>query len=183
MYITNWIECLPMPLENVRQSQVESYQRLKKWFLISPCLTFSTIRYISRVKWSNPAKGVDASPTPWCSSYWKGSLRVTLNYGHLLYFYLYPHQVQNNKQIHSFVVIILLLLSCWQGLEYADCIPCREIWLPPSRKKRCCSWYDTELHLIGSLEIWGMWSIPSLPLLPGPLWSPVKVLSMVQIDV
>ena len=30
----------------------------KKWFLIPPCLTLSIIRYISRVKWSNPGKGV-----------------------------------------------------------------------------------------------------------------------------
>ena len=40
------------------QSQVESYQRLKKWYLILPCLTLSIIRYESRVKWSNPRNGV-----------------------------------------------------------------------------------------------------------------------------
>ena len=49
-----------------------------------PCLTLSIIRYGSRVKWRNPGKGVAPSPTPWCSSYWKGSLRVTLDYGRLL---------------------------------------------------------------------------------------------------
>ena len=38
------------------------------------------MRYVSRVKRSNPRKGVVPSPTPWCSSYWKGSLRVTLSY-------------------------------------------------------------------------------------------------------
>ena len=38
------------------QSQVESYQRLKKWYLMSPCLTLSIIRYRSRVKWSNQGK-------------------------------------------------------------------------------------------------------------------------------
>ena len=31
------------------QSQVESYQRLKKWYLVPPCLTPSIIRYESRV--------------------------------------------------------------------------------------------------------------------------------------
>ena len=31
------------------QSQVESYQRLQKWYLMSPCLTLSIIRYDSRV--------------------------------------------------------------------------------------------------------------------------------------
>ena len=66
------------------QSQVESYQRLKKWYLMPPCLTLSIIRYESRVKWSNPGKGVAPSPTPLCSSYGKGSLRVTLDYGRQL---------------------------------------------------------------------------------------------------
>ena len=37
------------------------------------------------VKWSNPGKGVMPSPTPQCSSYWKGSLRVTLDLGCQLY--------------------------------------------------------------------------------------------------
>ena len=68
------------------QSQVKSYQRLKKWYLIPACLTLSIMRYASRVKWSNPGKGIAPSPTPWCSSYWKGSLRVTFNNSHQLYF-------------------------------------------------------------------------------------------------
>ena len=36
----------------------------KKWYLMSPCLTLSIIRYRSRVKWSNPGKRVAPSPTP-----------------------------------------------------------------------------------------------------------------------
>ena len=68
------------------QSQVESYSRLKEWHLMSPCLTLSIMRYGSRVKWSNPGKGVASSPTPQCSSYWKGSLLVALDYGSQLYF-------------------------------------------------------------------------------------------------
>ena len=36
----------------------ESYQNLQKWYLIPPGLTLSIIRYISRVKWRNPGKGV-----------------------------------------------------------------------------------------------------------------------------
>ena len=63
------------------QTQVMSYQRLEKWYLIPLCLTLSNIRYVSRVKWSNPGKGVAPSPTHLCSSYWKGSLWVTLDYG------------------------------------------------------------------------------------------------------
>ena len=41
----------------------------KKWYLIPPCLTLSNIRYVSRIKWSNPGKGGAPSPTPQCSSY------------------------------------------------------------------------------------------------------------------
>ena len=51
-----------------------------KWYLIPPCLTLSNIRYLSRVKWSNPGKGVAPAPTPRCRSYWKGSLLVALDY-------------------------------------------------------------------------------------------------------
>ena len=48
---------------------------------------FNTQHYKVRikVKWSNSGKGVVPSPTPWCSSYRKGSLQVTLNYGRQLY--------------------------------------------------------------------------------------------------
>ena len=72
-------ECSPMVLETGAQSQVESYQRLKKWYLMLLCLKLSVIRYGSRVNWSNPRKGVVPSPTVQCSSYWKGSLWVTLD--------------------------------------------------------------------------------------------------------
>ena len=30
----------------------------KKWYLIPPYLTLSIIRYVSKVKWNNPGKGV-----------------------------------------------------------------------------------------------------------------------------
>ena len=56
-----------MARETWVRSQVESYQRLKKWYLMPPCLTLSIIRCGSRVKWSNPEKGVAPSPTHWCS--------------------------------------------------------------------------------------------------------------------
>ena len=48
----------------------------------------NTQHYKVRVKWRNPGKGVAPFPTLWCSSYWKGSLRVTLDYGHQLYLLL-----------------------------------------------------------------------------------------------
>ena len=42
------------------QSQVKSYQRLKKWSLMLPCLTLSIIRYGLRVKWSNSVRPVSS---------------------------------------------------------------------------------------------------------------------------
>ena len=79
------------------QSQVVSYQTLKKWYLMLPCLPLSFIGYVSRVKGSNPGNGVAPSPTPWCSSYWKGSLQVILNYGHQLYL-LFTSEVRYFKR-------------------------------------------------------------------------------------
>ena len=46
-----------MARETGVHSHVESYQRLKKWYLIPLCLTLSIIRFESRVKWSQPGKG------------------------------------------------------------------------------------------------------------------------------
>ena len=45
----------------------------------------NTQHYKVRVKWSNPGKSVAPSPTPRCSSYWKESLLVALDYGRQLY--------------------------------------------------------------------------------------------------
>ena len=42
------------------QFQVESYQRLKKWYLVLPSLTVIIIRYGSRVKW--PIQGMEKHP-------------------------------------------------------------------------------------------------------------------------
>ena len=78
--------CLPMVQETGVQSPVKSYQRLKKWNLMPPCLILSIIIYVSRVKWSNQGKRVAPSPTPRCSCYWKGRLRVALDYGRPTYY-------------------------------------------------------------------------------------------------
>ena len=61
--LAQWVECLLMVRETWVPSQFASYQRLLKWYLIPPCLALSIIRYVSRVKWSNPGKGVAPSPT------------------------------------------------------------------------------------------------------------------------
>ena len=95
-----------------------------------PCLTLSIIRYGSRVKWTNPGNGVAPSPTPWCSSYRKGSFRVTLDYGrqlylltysiyiyiyiyiykiHSIYIYIYKIHKYNSYAISHLVIIIIII--------------------------------------------------------------------------
>ena len=82
-----WVECLLIVQETRVQSQVESYHRLKKWYLMPLCLTLCIIKYGSRVNWSKPGNWVAPSPKPRYHSYWKESLWVTLDYGRQLYFY------------------------------------------------------------------------------------------------
>ena len=86
--LVNWVECSLTTGETGGRSLVESYQRLKKCYFMSPCLTLIITRYGSMVRWSNPGKRVAPSPTPLCCSYWKGSLRFALDYDRqLLYIY------------------------------------------------------------------------------------------------
>ena len=56
----------------------------QKMLLDAILLNTQHYKVLSRVKWSNPGKGVEPSPTPRCSSYRKGILRVTLDYGRQL---------------------------------------------------------------------------------------------------
>ena len=112
------VECLPMAQETRVQSQVESYQRLKKWYLIPPCLTLNIIRYISRVKWSNPGKEVAPSLTPQCSSYWKGSFQVALDYSHQLYYLLSNSIALKLCKWYSVKsILILIIIFFFQRLE------------------------------------------------------------------
>ena len=66
------------------QSQVEWYQKLKKWYLMLLRITLIIIGYGSRL-WSNPRRGVALSSTHRCVSYFKGSLRIALDYGRTTY--------------------------------------------------------------------------------------------------
>ena len=55
-------------------------------------------------------EGVEPSPTHWCSSYRKGSLRVTLDYGrqlYLLYIYIYIYILSLKRQFFTIYIYIL----------------------------------------------------------------------------
>ena len=94
------------------QYQVRSNQRLKKWYLIPPCLTLSIIRYVIRVKWSNPGNGVAASPTFRCSSDWKGSLLFTLDY-----IYIYT---RFGCEVQSLTNVLLSHMIKWDSIFNID---------------------------------------------------------------
>ena len=55
----------------------------------------NTELYKVRIK-GNPGKGVATSPTPWCSSYRKGSLWVILDYDRQLYLLIYLISFMSN---------------------------------------------------------------------------------------
>ena len=56
--LAKWEECSPVVRETRVQSRVESYQRLKMWYLMPRCLTHSCRIKGSSVKLSNAGKGV-----------------------------------------------------------------------------------------------------------------------------
>ena len=74
-----------MARETWVQSQVESYQRLKKMVLDAPLLNTQNYKVWIKGKVELSRKGVAPCPTPLCSSYRKGNLRVNLDYGRQFY--------------------------------------------------------------------------------------------------
>ena len=84
------LECSPMARETWVQSQVRVIPKTQKMVLDASLL--NTQHYKERIKGKveQSREGVAPSPTPSCSSYRKGSLRVSLDYGRQLYFtYIY----------------------------------------------------------------------------------------------
>ena len=61
---------------------------------------------------------------------------------------------------------------------------CKEVTSPNNYPDNNTKQYDSEVPVM--LELWGMWSTPSLPSLPGSLWpvvvAPDKVLFMGQLE-
>ena len=100
--LAEWVECSPIPDRVIPKTQ--------KMVLVTSWLnTQHYIRYGSRVKWSNPGKGAAPSLTPWCCSNWKGSLWVTLDYGHQLYYII-------NIYLWMLIMSCLLLINSWFGV-------------------------------------------------------------------
>ena len=61
-------------------------------------------------------EGVAPSPTPWCSSYRKGSLRVTLDYGRQLYLLIYIY-----IYIYIYIRIHICVCVCvWDSVQWRE---------------------------------------------------------------
>ena len=83
------------------QSQVTSYQKLQKILFDASLFNIQQYKVQIKGKWSNLGKEVAPFLTPQCSTYWKASLRVAVDYGsQLIYIYIY---------IYSQTTIITLL--------------------------------------------------------------------------
>ena len=72
--LTTMTQSIALPGFNPRSAQTKTSKN-------GTCCRFIYIKWGSRVKWSNPGNEVATSPTPRCSSYWKGSpsTKVTNN--------------------------------------------------------------------------------------------------------
>ena len=98
---------------------------------------------------------------------------------------LYPNDERNIYLTHQiFIYHNLLAQSAW-AVEYTNWFSAYGLDSPPKR----VSCYDTkqsEVEVPILLDLWGMQSTPSLPLLPGPFWpgvvAPGRVLSVGQIE-
>ena len=75
-------------------------------------------------------------------------------------------------------LLLIKMLGCFCSLagavEYTDCFSAEGYDPPPHTHTNECPRYDTKQsrgEVPVKLELWGMWTIPSLPSTPGPLWS------------
>ena len=119
-----------------------------------------------------------------CIQHWKWGLFKAL-FIYLLFIVIYSP----NLDIHILSLSIMISYNHCQinfysaqstgDVKYTDCIFAAGLDAPTLNE---CPGYDTKLLDSGASVFWEMWSIPSLPLLPGPLWLkvvvPVRVPSM-----
>ena len=77
---------------------------LKTLKMVLDTFLFNTQQYKvhTRVKWSNPEKGVVHSATSQCRSHWKRSLLVALDNGRQLYIYIYIYIYINHAENNLF---------------------------------------------------------------------------------
>ena len=87
-------------------------------------------------------EGVAPSPTPWCSSYRKGSLRVALDYGHQLYFLLTINKSAYTKKLSGNLFNDPGIIVFLKDLPFILMIICEVLDL------------DTLSHCFWDVELW-----------------------------
>ena len=113
-------------------------------------------------------------------------LQINIQHSYLIQIFSKQFQIL----LSNINIILCLHTVTWftqsaRAVKYTDCTSAEE--LPATSHK--CPGYDTKQshgEAPVMLELWGMQSTPSLPLLPGLLWprvvAPDRVLSMGQIE-
>ena len=85
--------------------------KTQKMVLDTQLLNIQHYKVRIKGKWSNPGKGVVHSPTPQCSSYCKGSLRVA-NFTYI-YIYIYIKILMN---IYIYIYIFIYIIEGAHGV-------------------------------------------------------------------
>ena len=127
VYLAKRFECSPMARETWVQSPGRVIPKTQKMVLDVSLLNTQHYKVRIKGKVEKPREGVAPSPTPWCSSYRKGSLRVTLDYGRQLYFtYLViflslgdtiscTERIGILRLVNIYIYIITIMSRCQQG--------------------------------------------------------------------
>ena len=97
-------------------------QKTLKMVLDTSLLRTHQYKVRNKVKWSTPGKGVVPSPTARCSSYWKGSILVALDYGRQLTYIYEPRisklRIQKEKHLITFSVCMCVCVCvCIQATK------------------------------------------------------------------
>ena len=132
------ITVFPIVWETRVLSQLKLYQRLKKCYLMPPCLIFSIINYWSRVNGATQVSKTllsiladlnsavvwivsifpliySCSSTLWCSSYWKESLRVALYYSQPTICLLKSQRILSLSYSRTNSGLCIYYLSVWSS--------------------------------------------------------------------
>ena len=83
--------------------------KTQKMVLDSSLLNTQHYKVQIKRKWSNPGKRIVPSLKLHCSSYWKGNLWVTLNYGRPTYIFIMPIII-NTKTLYQYLCPSLVTL-------------------------------------------------------------------------
>ena len=75
--------------------------KTQKWYFDASLLNAQHYKVQIKGKVEQSRERCSALPTPWCSSYRKGSLRVTLDYSRQLYFYFLYIYIYTHTHTHN----------------------------------------------------------------------------------